>query len=588
MSRSGGNPPAASGFLRPQGVLSLVLWILPGLLATPPPLGAQLDTAPREGVTLSRSVSQVLAHLQDDWIGWMNSYFQNQPEVAEEHLRDLLSSLDVLGFERLPELSTGATVRGVEAAFQGSPERAEFAFDAAERLDPGRPEIELGRAILARETGDRLGAVIHQLRAIQRLFGIQSYRFLWWRNLLLGILAVVLLAGAFFTVTLLARLGPPLMSAIRKNLQGRIPGPMGHLGAAVILLWPLVLPHGVAWALLYWSVLLWAVASRSQRVVLGLVWIVLGATPLLLSMQLRQVQVALSPPSRAIDAMEEDRLYGTFFSDLGVLATLLPEHPGVLELLGDVHRTLGQWEEALPFYRAVLEQDPDDRTSLISVGAYYFRKGDYGNAIRFFQRAANLEDATAAAYYNLSQAYSESYLFDEQKQALRRARELGEEQVSRWIEERSEERVVTFQGGLGAEEAIRSALVSSWSRQEDSRKVRPFLSLVLPVLGLAFGLALRRGLEGSLPRRDPFPDRGTGMRMVRTFVPGLTSAEEGRGGQGFLAALVPAALLLIAAPGRVGFDLPWGLAPNRGAIVACVFASLVIFLGIRLVRAVRG
>lgn len=565
----------------------LFLWLLFGLIAASPPLGAQGESAPREGVALSRSASQVLAHLEDDWIGWMNSFFQNQPEVAEEHLQDLLSSLDVLGFERLPELSVAATVRGVEAAFQGSPERAEFAFDAAERLDPGRPETQLGRAILARESGDRMEAVVHQLRSVRRLFGIQSFRSLWWENLLVGTLGVVLLAGALFTITLLARLGPPLFSGIREGMGRRLPTPLDHLGIIAILLWPLVLPHGVAWALLYWSVLLWAVASRSQRVVLGVVWLVLGATPLVLSHQLRQVQVALSPPSRAIDAVEEERLYGTFFSDLGVLANVLPEQPDVLELLGDVHRRLGQWEEALPFYRAALEADPDDRTALVSVGAYYFRKGDYGNAIRFFQRAANLDNATAAAYYNLSQAYSESYLFDEQKQALRRARELGEGKVSRWIQEGSEDRVVTFQGGLAGEEAIREALVSTWSREDDSRRVRPFLSLALPVLGLAFGLALSRGLEGSIPRRDPFPDRGAGVRMVRAFLPGLTSAEEGHGGRGFLAVLFPAALLLIVAPGRVGFDLPWGLSPDRGVVVAAIFAFLVLFLGIRLVRAAR-
>jgi tetratricopeptide (TPR) repeat protein len=551
-------------------------------------LAAQVDPALR-GVTLTRSVNQVLGHLQGGWIGWMSSFYQNQPDVAEEQLEDLLDSLRVLGFERLPELSIAATVRGVEAALQGSAERAEMAFSAAERLDPGRPETALGRALLARESGQRLAALRHQTEATIRLLKLRAFSTLWWRNIAFSLLGTLLLAGGLFVTALLARRGRDLFRTLHGAMEPRLGSTGSAVVVAVLFVWPLFLPHGLAWVLLYWSILLWVVTSTSQRIVLTAVWLVAGAMPLILTWQVPRVEVTLSPPVRAMNALGEGRLYGTFFSDIGVLASRLPEEPAVLELLGDVHRTLGQWEEALPFYRAVLENDPDDQTALISVGAYYFRKGDYGNAVRFFQRAANLEPPSAAAYFNLSQAYSESYLFDEQKQALGRARSLDDQQVSGWIQGVSQERVVTYQGGLAESEKIRRELARLQAERTGARpSLVPYLALALPLFGLAFGHALGRGLGAPEVEVESFPDRGWAHRMTWALLPGLASADEGHGGRGFLAALVLAGLVLLLAPRSLGFSLPWGLDPERGVAVATVLASLVVFFALRVVRGVRS
>ena len=60
---------------------------------------------------------------------------------------------------------------------------------------------------------------------------------------------------------------------------------------AVVLLWPLALPSGLLWLPLFWSLLLWTYLSASERVVLVALWLLVGAAPLVVTEQRRQVAV---------------------------------------------------------------------------------------------------------------------------------------------------------------------------------------------------------------------------------------------------------------------------------------------------------
>src|SRR6185436_286016 len=99
-------------------------------------------------------------------------------------------------------------------------------------------------------------------------------------------------------------------------------------------------------------------------------------------------------------------------------------------------------------YRQVLEKEPENTSALMNLGAYFFLKGDFGNAIQYFQKVATIDSKNAAAQFNLSQSYSESYLFDESKRALAQARALDEERVDFWVRNLSQQRVVINSGGM--------------------------------------------------------------------------------------------------------------------------------------------
>lgn len=581
MSRSGGEGGRPSGAGVRRGAFAALALALAAAPAWP-----QVEPQPLTGIELTRPVNQALLQLQEDWLQWMSAFYQNNPQGAQQQVADLRATLEVVGMSRLPDLSVAATVRAVESARQGNFERAAWGLAAADALDPGRPDVDFGRAILAWERGSYVQAGWYHLVGYARLLAQPEHRRLWLANAVLGALAVGLLAGAGFVVVQLAAKGGQLYRGFAAAFGRRLPAPVGHLLALLVLLWPLAVPDGLVWALLYWSVLLWGYASVSERVVLALVWVAAGAAPWVVSTQQQQMAITLSPAGRALEALESGRLYGGLFSDLGVLRTLLPNSSTVRELVGDVHRRLGQWEEARARYAKVVEAEPENVTALINLGAYYFRKGDFGNAVQLFQRAAAADPASAAAYYNLSQAYSESYLFNEQRRALWQARAVGEARVSHWIQNPRADRVVTFDGGIARGRQIRRELALSWRKeQSDEPDLRRHAPLALPVVALLLALAFQRlrpispggdAALGAVERTGPL------ARLARVALPGLAAAEEGKGGRAYGALLVLAALVLVLAPDRLGYSLPLGFDPGDAVPVAVAVAGLVAFFAARL------
>jgi tetratricopeptide (TPR) repeat protein len=533
-------------------------------------------------IELSRGVSQSLLHLQEVWLQWISAFYQGDRAGAAEQVKELRSSLQRLGFHRLPELSIAASVRAIEAARQGDRARAEWALDDAEELDPGRPETAFGRAIAAWEGKHYTRAFGQQLVGYSRLLHAEPARALALQDLLLAALAITLLAGGAFVIVQMVAKGNRLYWAIHARL-GRLPAAVAHLVAIVLLVWPLFLPAGLLWLLLYWSLLLFGFASLSERLVTALLWVLLGVTPLLLAQQQQRVATLLAPPARAVDALTEGRLYGALFTDLGVLPSMVSDSAAVRQMVGDLHRMLGQWDEAHIQYMQVLEREPNNVPALIDVGAYHFLRGDHGNAVQFFQRAASADPTSAASYYNLSQAYSDAYQFAEQHDALNRARALDEARVNGWIADGGAERIITVNGGLARRDEVmaqlRRAVQGPPSRGVALVRRWLGLGLVAVALGLAFALArvLPRGDAPQAPRLVNRP--GWLATVLRVLLPGVPSAEEGNGARAYLAVLVVALVIVLLGGARLVFPVPLGIQPGTAIPTTLACLTLVAFLG---------
>ncbi len=578
MSRSGAsNPARARG--RGRALVAAVL-----LAALVPIAGAaRAAGTPASGFELSRGVSQNLLHLQEVWLQWISAFYQGDRQAAAAQVTELRTSLGRLGFRRLPELSVGATVRAIQAARQGDLKRAEWALDDAEALDPGRPETAFGRALAAWEGHRYPEAVWQQLVGYGRLFRFEPNQELAQENLLLVVLAMALIAGGGFVLVQLATKGSRLYWAIASRMSG-MASPLAHALTLVLLLWPLAVPGGVLWALLYWSVLLWGFCSVSERLVTIALWLLLGSAPLAITRQHQAVAVLMTPPARAVAALEEGRLYGALFTDLGLLPSMLPDSVAVRQMLGDLHRLLGQWDEARIYYSQVLEKEPTNVDTLMDLGAYHFLTGDHGTAVQYFQRAASAQPTNAAAYYNLSQAYSDAYQFGEQRAALAHARALDEERVNRWIQESGTDRVITFSGGLVRHHEVLAQLRSTMQPPSSPAKmvqsVRRWLPLGVAVTALVLALALFR----VLPRGDsPPPPRlvnrpGMLAMLLRVMLPGIPSAEDGNGGRAYLALLVVALVPVLLGGQRLLYPLPLGLQPGAAVPIALAALTVVVFL----------
>ncbi|MFY9822672.1 MAG: tetratricopeptide repeat protein [Thermoanaerobaculia bacterium] len=549
---------------------------------------AAVSSSQVTGVEMTTQVRQTLKQLEEQWLQWLG---QKDPQQAGKALNDLMETAHQLGMTRLPDLSAGALVRGVEAARQKDFGRARWSLDAAERFDPGRPETAFARAEVDWQQGNRLAAAGDWLSAYPRLFSLRLELFLWLQNLVVWVLVLLLVSGGLFVVVQMLARGNALFSDVGGLFARRLPRPAALALAALALLWPLALPFGPLWLAVYWSLLLWGYGSASERAVLIVLWLLLGASPLIVDLQRRYVGVELSPPAQAMQSLQEHRLYGSLFSDLGVLRSVLPSSIAVKHLLADVHRSLNQWELARTLYRQVLEKEPDNTAALINLGAYSYLKGDFNGAIQSFQKAAAVDPRSAAAQYDLSQAYSGAYMFDEQRAALAKAQEIDVAGVNAWMNQT--QRVVTVPGGLARIPEIRRELRANWHGGADrgggSTLLRRSLSLFVPLslILLAVTLHLVRRPFGYDERPGDVVMEGAFDRWARVFVPGLASAEIGEGGRSFLAILFITGLLMLPSLGTLGVHIPWRYDPKNLASGTLAITGLALYLGLRLRRELR-
>jgi len=298
---------------------------------------------------------------------------------------------------------------------------------------------------------------------------------------------------------------------------------------------------------------------------------------------------------RALSAFADGRLYGGFFSDLAVLKSALPDDPAVLELTADVHRTPGQWEIARGLYARALEAEPENSAVLLNLGAYYFRKGDYARANQEFQAAAQLAPPSAAAYFNLSLGYSESYLFDDSTEALARAKEIDAEAVDEWVKTPNPNRVLTFNGSLRRSAEIRAKLERAWSSEGSvasrlsALRRRGSLAAAAGAALAAIGLHFVRRRKGYgepvawLPWRASTPSR-----WLRALLPPLSRIELGEGFAAFATLLLLATLGLLPAIGRYVLDLAVGPLPGSSLPAWLAGVGLAIYVALRVRAELAG
>ncbi|MDA8018311.1 MAG: hypothetical protein MPN21_12765 [Thermoanaerobaculia bacterium] len=542
------------------------------------------------GVELIPETRKTLWTLQQAWGEWNQAFRASDREAAQTALDQINSLSRTLGMQRLPDLANAAVALGVEAAQGGDFERARWALEAARSFDEARPESEFAESTILRLQGDYIGGVSSALRGHVLALGMPLERTLWLNNLQLWALYTLLFTGGLFVALLMALKGSAVFYDLARLFSGVLSRGQADIVAVLILLWPVVLPRGVLWLILYWSILLFTYGSRSEKSVLVALWLALGLSPLLLSYQQREAQLALLPPTRLVDNMASSRLYGSIFSDLEVLRSLAPDSPAVTELAGDLHRKLGQWDHARAIYTE-LAYDPEQAssnsaTAFTNIGVYHHRKQEYDTAASYFQRATQADDELAIAFYDLSQAYAQMFEWDPSHAALARARELDPDGADRWKDlgaQSATESAIPVDGSMRRLDEIRGLMVDLWRPVAQSkepfdllRRHRAFAT-GLAALILALILHQARKQVGLKARQVPRVSSGLAdNKWAQVLIPGLASGEEESGLLAFLGILIPVSFVMVPLLRGMGYRAPLAYEPGPWLAIGFAIVSLVV------------
>lgn len=573
------------------------LLLLAAVLVAPAAVGQEpLSARHATGIELTAETQKSLARLNELWRDFQGALRKDEAAPADKALAELLATASGLGLPRLPDFAAGAGALAIDAEEQGHAERAERALDAARRLDPELPETAFAAAAVAGIRGEWLAGLRAELDGAVAGSRLMSVRRVWAANALTFSLEVLLASGGIFFAFQLATKGGGLAKDLWRLLARALPPAGAALLTGLVLVWPIALPSGFAWLLLYWSILIWGYGSASEKgVIIGL-WIVLGLAPLALEQGRRWVRAENSPQFQALENLEHGRLTGSLFADLGTLRSTLPGSQANRHLQADVYRILGQWDLARLGYQQVLASDESRSSVLLNLGAYAYYSGEYAKAVDYFRRAAKADPEDPAGYFNLSKAYRKQIYFDEANAALAKAREIDDDRVSRWLRTTEGDGIQISAEGLGRAGEIRRELAAVREEAEagaaGSRIGRYGLSLLLGLgcilLGVTLDLARRPFGYSELPF-DLRESRSLSERLLRAFLPGFKAAELGEGVRSFLllllpvslAALVAAALPFYRAASSFGGGLP-------RLAVGLALLALVSFFGVRCAQALRS
>ncbi|HET7452597.1 MAG TPA: tetratricopeptide repeat protein [Thermoanaerobaculia bacterium] len=415
--------------------------------------------------------------LRGRWFEFLSALNDDDFPSARLASADILRTASRVGISRLSDFSRGALYQARLAERQGKEQRAGLALDTAIQLDPDLVDPRWEKARLAWSRRDYGASAVALGEAVSALFQAEESRREFLSNAALLAGASFALAAAGLVLALMLRHGRRLYHVVRERAQP-VFGRRGTVAVALVLLGlPLWLSFGPFWLLLYWSVLVSIHASGRERAVIAAVLLVAGCLGPLSNAVADRNLIARSPLVSAAVDLEEKKEEGGSVDLLRRASEVFSEDPDVWFLLGRFAQRRDDYDEAAADYARALKDDPKYFRAMIGVGNIHFWQGDLGEAMTDYRDAIQARPGSALAWYNLSLAQGDAYLFDQQKESLAQARRLAPREVDQWIESPSLARVLSLDYSVDEAES-RSR---RWSREVKSQS--------LPGLGHAWAPA---------------------------------------------------------------------------------------------------
>ncbi|HYK42305.1 MAG TPA: tetratricopeptide repeat protein [Thermoanaerobaculia bacterium] len=406
------------------------------------------------------------------WFDFLSAHLEDDAKAAAAALAELKRSARAVGVRRLSDFSRTAVHEARKAEAIGKTDRALRAYNAAIELDDANFDAVVSRmGFLMRSR--RVGEASQQVPdAISALFAARESRLSAASSLAVWISSAVL-ATLFGLILVLAAKNSSRIAHDLKERTRRLGFSAAVPLAILIAALPLALGLGPGWILLYWGVLVFPYASSRERSVLiagllaaGLLAPVLGAIS-------RENIIERSPLWVAAVDLDERREDGSAEDGLRQASTVFAEDPDVWFLLGMYADRSGDSDRAIASYERATIADPADYRPFLNRGNVHFRDGDFKEAIRDYEAAAQRAQ-NAQIHYNLAVARGEAYDFDGQTAAMARARSLSARDVSVWTDHPTLSRVIS--AGYPLSRARRK--IEDWNRQPKSRRLpghaRPF------------------------------------------------------------------------------------------------------------------
>jgi tetratricopeptide (TPR) repeat protein len=324
----------------------------------------------------------------------------------------------------------------------GDPAKAAICAEYARRVSPDFPAAVMHEQSI-RWQSNRL--MLHRLfvgyvNGFQRKFyTLDDLAFFAFTQLaVFGAALMVTIAG--IALLSLVRNSRLLLHDMRHVLPKVFPAHTAIALLVLLCLFPLLLGFSFAWLFPYWLMLFWVYHNVKERAFIGILVVVfVFLVPL--------IAIGCSfflfiPQSDTVQRLWQANYgyYTTYDVDSFEQAVVLnPDDYELIFSAGLVNKREQNYSTALSYYNRLLAKKPRDFRLATNIGNVYFAMGKWDQAVEKYEAAiAVAPDRCAAAYFNLTRAYQQKFMFKEAERSLIDAKRLDSARVDIYLDMYSE------------------------------------------------------------------------------------------------------------------------------------------------------
>lgn len=376
---------------------------------------------------------------------------------ATQRTAELLSLGRTYGIKTFPLYASSAIGMAGEEQ-KTAPDVAKWAAQTAEKLDGNSPGVAFNLADQAARNSGWGAAIPLALKGFVRGFGDYRTNLLARADLTMVAALAIALTAIVFAVALFIRYGRSMAHDFREFLGARMSGGSVTVLAVALLFLPIFFWLGPTWLIFYWFAIFFPYASAIERIGVVVLLILVALLPLAADATANRVAGVDSPVVMAALSSNQQSYQPEALRRLQELVTVVPDHPVLHVLIGNLQTFEGNDAAAANSYRRAIELRPRYSGALVNLGNLYYLDNEFPAALTQYEQAQKGDQKLAIAYYNASVASGDTYKFDQQKEMLARARELDSSLTDRLTRNQPPQKIVMYSPPIGEAWKIHASL----------------------------------------------------------------------------------------------------------------------------------
>ncbi|HEX8620325.1 MAG TPA: tetratricopeptide repeat protein [Thermoanaerobaculia bacterium] len=374
--------------------------------------------------------------------------------TANQRTQALVTTGRTNGITTFPQYAAGAA--GLASEQRQSPDIAAWGSKAASQLDGGAPAVAFSEADRVARTSGFANAIPVALKGFGRAFSDYRTNLLSRADLLIVAALAIAVTAILLAIALFFRYGRSMAHDFREILSARFSGGSVSVLAFALLFLPLFLWLGPMWLAFYWFAIFFAYATVPERVAIAVLLILVALLPVIVDAAANRIAGVESPVVMAAISSADQSYQPEALRRLQELINVVPDHPTLQLLAGNMHAFEGNDEQAQQHYRRAIELRPKYAGALVNLGNLLFLNNEFQAALTQYEKAQQADPKLAIAFYNASVASGETYKFDQQARMLESARKANRSFVERATRTPPPQKIVMYNPPIAEAWAINS------------------------------------------------------------------------------------------------------------------------------------